>query len=70
MHHLRTHTTATLFFNAAARETHIVVKCLGCGSLKRFLARKDYQLSSDSADKEPLASVEQSNQTEIPDEQS
>ena len=32
---------------AAAREKHLVVKCLTCGTLKRFLAREGYQLWSE-----------------------
>ncbi|CAI8024690.1 Ribonuclease P protein subunit p21 [Geodia barretti] len=32
----------------AHRETHVVVKCLTCGNVKRFPTRPDYQLWSDN----------------------
>lgn len=36
----------------AAREKHLVVKCLTCGTLKRFLARGKHQLTWEEMEEE------------------
>ena len=35
-----------ILYHPATRERHLVVKCLTCGALKRFLARESHQLWS------------------------
>ena len=40
------HKTTQIIYNSiiAKREQHLIVRCLDCGTLKRFNTRKNYQL--------------------------
>ena len=44
-----------LLFVPARRERHLVVRCLTCGSLRRYLARADHRLWSERAEEENAA---------------